>query len=345
MTRRARLRLALAVASLALAWTPALAAQGPLQEREVSFRNGDVELHGTLILPAAAEKVPAVVFLHGSGPMTREGFRPLAERMARLGVAGLFYDKRGTGDSGGSWLRASLDDLAGDALAAVELLKSQSAIDATRIGFWGISQAGWIAPRAAARSADVGFLIVVSGGGASPREEEELSYLNAWDEARWSADQKADGLALVERYFHYLATGEGRPELARHLDELAAADSAPLHDLGQRLGRILPSEGNRANWAWVATYDPLPDIAQVRCPVLLLFGDADREEPTAIAVERWREGLARAGNGDVTLMVFPGAGHGIRMGRHDGTDRAPFAAGYFEVLLGWLWQHVVAAGS
>jgi hypothetical protein len=42
-------------------------------------------------------------------------------------------------------------------------------------------------------------------------------------------------------------------------------------------------------------------------------------------------------------MVFAGAGHGIRMREgHDGGGRAPFAEGYGEVQLGWLWRHVLA---
>ena len=70
------------------------AAQAPqFTEREVTFRNGSVELHGTLMLPAAQSPSPAVVFLHGSGPHPRAGFRPYAEEFARLGVASLFFDK------------------------------------------------------------------------------------------------------------------------------------------------------------------------------------------------------------------------------------------------------------
>jgi dipeptidyl aminopeptidase/acylaminoacyl peptidase len=83
-------------------------------------------------------------------------------------------------------------------------------------------------------------------------------------------------------------------------------------------------------------------MARIECPILLMFGDRDAEHPTELAVRKWREGLSRAGNDDLTLMVFPGAGHGIRMREgYTGTDRAPFADGYAEAMLGWLWLHVV----
>lgn len=315
-------------------------------ERQVRFQNGSVELQGTLVAPAGQGPAPAVVFLHGSGPMTREGFRPYAEDFARLGVASLAFDKRGTGSSGGSWTTSSLDELAGDALAAIRYLKTEEGIDPSRIGFWGISQAGWVAPRAAARSDDVAFMVLISGGGASPRESELYSYRRAFEEVGLSEAERSEGFAVLDDYFRYLATGEGRAELVERLTALEANRESQLYMLAERLGQVLPSLENRPNWSWVANYDPAPDIAKVTCPVLLLFGDRDREQPTELAVERWREGLKAAGNDDVTLMIFPGAGHGIRMGRHHGgPERPPFADGYREAMLGWLWLHVIGGGT
>lgn len=313
------------------------AAQSPLSvEREVTFRNGTVELGGTLLLPAAQGRHPAVVFLHGSGPATRAGARPYAEEFARLGVASLFFDKRGSGSSGGSWTTSSLDDLAGDALAAVEHLKAQEEIDAGRIGFWGVSQAAWVATIAASQSQDIAFMILISGGGASPLESELFSYQKAFEAAGLSDAEKTEASAVLDAYFGYLGTGEGRPQL---ITRLAALDGTRLQPLAQQLSRVVPSEENRPNWSWVATWDPAPHIEQLRMPILLMFGDRDTDQPTDLAVTRWREGLAKAGNDRVTVMVFPGAGHGIRVGEH--SRAAPFADGYAEVMLGWLWRHVV----
>ena len=318
-----------------------LGAQTPqVTERDVVFLNGSVELHGTLMLPAVHSRAPAVVFLHGSGPHPRAGFRSYAEEFAGLGVASLFFDKRGSGESGGSWIAASLEDLAGDALAAVAYLKMQEQIDPERIGFWGVSQAGWVAPLAASRSADIAFMILISGGGASPRESELFSYQHEFERAGLTAAETAQSMDVLTAYFEYLATGERRAELIAGLDAIRAGRLSPL---AEQLGRTLPSEENRANWSWVPTHDPAPHIERLTCPMLLMFGDRDTDHPTARAVERWREGLSKAGNDRVTLMVFPGAGHGIRMREgHTGPGRAPFAGGYLDVQLGWLWRNVIA---
>jgi pimeloyl-ACP methyl ester carboxylesterase len=311
-------------------------------EREVAFESRGVTLRGTILLPARdAGPYPAVVFLHGSGPATREGARDYAEEFARLGVASLFFDKRGSGDSGGSWLTASLDDLTHDALAALRHLEAVEEIDPRRVGFWGVSQAGWVAARAASRSRDVDFLVVVSGGGSSPRESELYSYAQSFERAGLSEAERAEAQEALDAYFHYLATGEGRADLIERLEKAegsAWSRYAPL-------GNILPSEENRPNWSWVATYDPRPDIERITVPVLLLFGGLDRSHPTEASVAAWRQGLQRAGNENVSLVTFPRAGHGIRMREgFTGDGRPPFADGYAELQLGWLWLHVLKPG-
>ena len=135
--------------TLALATTPSA---GALREHEVVLPHGDVELAGTIALPEGPGPHPAVVFLHGSGPVTRAGAADYAERFAGIGLASLRFDKRGTGSSTGSWANSSLEDLARDAVVALDHLRGLPEIDPARVGFWGVSQAGWVAVRASALS-------------------------------------------------------------------------------------------------------------------------------------------------------------------------------------------------
>lgn len=317
----------------------AIAQTTHFSEREVTFHNKTVELSGTLVIPKLQTPLPTIVFLHGSGPHEREGFRPYAEEFAKIGFASLIFDKRGSGKSGGSWITASLEDLAADALAAIEFLKKTDEVDNKRIGFWGISQAGWVAPLVVSRSEDIAFMVIVSGGGASPRESELYSYRQGFDRANLNAEEVSQATKLVNTYFDYLDSGKGRSQLVELLDGIPPDQ---LNGLGQQLKRILPSDENRKNWRWVAAYEPAADIQKVNCPILLLFGDQDSDHPTTLAAKQWKKSLGLAGNDRVTLMVFPGAGHGIRMrDGHKGPDRAPFADGYHEIQIGWLWRNVI----
>jgi len=253
--------LALTLAASAASATPGTVSFTASGERDLTFRNGDVELSGTLLVPSGTGPFPAVVFLPGSGPHVRAGFKPYADEFAKLGVASLFYDKRGSGESKGSWVTSSLDDLANDAVAAVTLLKGMKEIDSTRIGFWGVSQGGWVAPLAASKMGNAAFLIVVSGGGVTPRESEMFAYRQHFKRMGLSPADTTKAVAILDEYFRFLATGKDREKVAARLVEIQKGTLAPL---AEHLGGILPSQENQRNWAWVATYDqPAPAAARV----------------------------------------------------------------------------------
>jgi len=136
----------------------------------VTFQNGDVNLAGNLFLPAGEGPFPAIVLVHGAGKYTSQDYKYLSFFFVNQGFATLTYDKRGVGASGGSYKRvdvdsgeAVLEDLAGDAVAGIKFLKSNNQIDPNKIGFFGVSQAGWITLLAASKSSDVAFIVLYSG--------------------------------------------------------------------------------------------------------------------------------------------------------------------------------------
>ena len=117
--------------------------------REVSFANEGSTLHGTLHVPARGTGRPGVVLVHGSGPGRRSSLTAHAEAFARAGIVVLTYDKRTEGYTA---TRRDYGLLAGDVLAAVRLLAAQPEADPERVGLWGFSEGGWVAPLAASRS-------------------------------------------------------------------------------------------------------------------------------------------------------------------------------------------------
>ena len=127
----------------------------------------DVTISGTLVKPPGRGPFPVVVFVHGSGPWTRGAPSALDQYLAANGIASWIYDKRGVGKSGGVYTHkvdaARFELLAADAIAGVKMLSKRPDIDTTRIGVWGISQAGWIIPIVAARAPEVDFTVIVSG--------------------------------------------------------------------------------------------------------------------------------------------------------------------------------------
>lgn len=138
----------------------------------MAFSHGDLQLAGLLFTPDVEAPYPLVVVIHGSGPSRRDSpwYLALADHLQRNGIAVLLPDKRGSESSDGDWRTATLEDLAGDTVAAVEHAASLD-LPVSRIGVVGLSQGGWIAPIAASRSDDVDFMVSFSGAAVTTDEQ------------------------------------------------------------------------------------------------------------------------------------------------------------------------------
>ncbi len=147
----------------------AIPAPAGLTSTEVSFTGfGGLTLHGTVLAPAKTTGTPwaGVVLVTGSGAgVPREHLLTEATEFARHGVAALIYDKRSVGYT---LFRRSYSELADDALGAIDVLRAQPGVDPAKVGVWGLSEGGWVAPLAASRSSEVAFVIVVGGNAMTP---------------------------------------------------------------------------------------------------------------------------------------------------------------------------------
>jgi uncharacterized protein len=145
-------------------WKGTHYARMALRQREVRVGTDAA----TLTLPAGHVPFAAVAMVHGSGPSTRDEFDVFTMALALGGVAVLADDKRGVGETGGSYpgevaSTATIDVLARDAQIEVRFLAKLPGVDPSRVGLWGDSQAGWIVPLAAAREPAVRWAILNSG--------------------------------------------------------------------------------------------------------------------------------------------------------------------------------------
>lgn len=156
-TCRVAAALLIALLTVGLSSAPASANPDDLVNTDVSFPSGTSTLHGTVVAPAVGTHLPAVVMVAGAGARNRDAYRPEAEAFARTGIVVLIYDKR----SDYTRATSSFATLADDANAGIRLLRTRTDVDPARVGLWGHSEGGWVAPLAAATSTDVAFLITV----------------------------------------------------------------------------------------------------------------------------------------------------------------------------------------
>jgi alpha-beta hydrolase superfamily lysophospholipase len=299
-----------------------------LPEEEVSFKNGEVTLSGTLLLPATKGPHPAMALIHGSGPDIREHYRHIADFFAMNGIATLIYDKRGCGTSTGDWSIAGFDDLADDALAGLELLKNRPDINPHQIGLWGVSQGGWLVGLAAARSTNVAFIISTSGPGITPEAQGAYAIERRMKAAGFSEGDLHEALALYRLNSRCAQTGNGWEAF-----EAALKTEQKKAWYGHDLNAYDPS--TQRQWQLIWNYDPVPVLRKVHCPVLSIFGELDPLAPAQKSATIWKTALAEAGNRDVVVKVFPHAEHGIA----DTRNGFPLA-GYFSLQRDWLLQHM-----
>ncbi|MDQ3819037.1 MAG: alpha/beta fold hydrolase [Acidobacteriota bacterium] len=317
-------------------------AQERLKREEVKFQNGDVTLAGTLTLPAANRRHPALVIIHAAGLEKREDYRDYSDVFARHGISVLAYDMRGVGASTGNSLLPTFEDLAGDALAGVQFLKNRSDINPKQIGLWSLSRGGLTAPLIAARSKDIAFMVLVSPVVVTPFENDVRSLESRLRAASFSASEVAEAVALYKMGIDVAKTGEGYEALSSSFQRARGERWFSYLPVTQ-----LPPKGHFSwqNLRQIMSYDPAPVWEKVTCPVLALFGGMD----TAISVEenkaRLKRSLKKGKNRNYKIKVFPKANHLMMMAKIDSATNSDqqYVTGYFETIIAWLRKHVRAS--
>ena len=312
----------------------------PYATRPVSFRNGNVELGGTVYLPPGdTPSLPGVVILQGSSANLRDEYGFYADHFARAGFAVLVFDKRGHGASGGDYGAASYDDLAGDAAAALARLRAEPRVVASRVGLWGLSQGALLAPMVAAKAGSPAFVVAVSAPGIPTGECAAYQDSVRLASAGFAVARAESAAVLDRRLLDWLQTGRGREALEADLARVADAPWRRASSIPRRL----PSGPALEGWYWRGrTLDPLPAWRALRVPALVVFGGADELLPAPASAARIASALDVGRNPDHAVKTFPSANHVLRRlplaagGRWDWPRAAP---GYVELITQWMLAH------
>jgi len=276
------------------------------QREEVTFKNGDVVLSGTLVLPSGKGPHPALIRIQGAGPQTRRN--AYDGWFAYHGVAYLSFDKRGAGKSTGDWRQAGISELADDVLAAVRFLRQRSDIDPDQIGIEGDSEGGWIAPAVATRDPKIKFVVIWAG----PAMDYVPELMNEVEEnlkaSGLSNDDLGKALEFKRQAFAMLADGAGLS------DDAWAKFQAFVRPYRNEKWFSYVSEPDQRGWPQKKLY-LMAQIKsselwrRVKIPVLALYGGKDLNVPAARNVNALTQELTAAGNKDFTIKVFPDANH------------------------------------
>lgn len=305
------------------------------KEEEIRFRSGNVELAGTLFMPNSAGPHPAIVMVHGSGPVTRDFMGPIAYHFVRKGIAVLAYDKRGIGKSEGNWMEVGFEQMAKDAIAGVELLKTRKEINPHKIGLWGISQGGWIAPLAASLSKDVAFVILVSAAAVTP-EEQQIQATEAQLRIQKMPEEKiTETVQATKAQFDLLRSDETQTELEVEIKKLKEqGDVELLTNPGLQNPLFLMF------YRGILDYDPISVLEKTKCPSLIIYGDLDATVPRKDNQTKMEAAFKKAGNTNYKVLVFPRGNHALLESQTGSNSEFPFLSrfvpDFFDSMSNWI---------
>lgn len=304
----------------------------------------DIEApHGQLgfSLYYAGERPRATVILvHGNDPETREmGF--IIPFFVCNGINVISYDQRGVGESVGDWLLSGPGQRADDVEAIYDVMRSDPHVDAHRIGIWGFSNGGWTAPLTAIHR-PIAFMILKS----APTESlaQNIDYEVEQSMRRHNVgDASQQAIALWHAFEDSLDGGVSWSQTKR-LYDIDVKQPWFQYSLMPDLGISIPPPPSKiAGLRRLVIFDPTQTLLSVSAtPTLALYGALDRNVDAADSAAHLREYLRRAGNRDVTIKMYPNAGHQLIVSKsgYNGDAEPPerFVPQYPQIMITWLAQ-------
>jgi pimeloyl-ACP methyl ester carboxylesterase len=279
-----------------------------------------------------------VILIHGNDPEAREmGF--VIPFFVLNGINVISYDQRGVGQSAGNWFLNGPGQRAGDVAAIYDVMRGDAHVDSRRIGLWAFSNGGWTAPLVSLHR-PIAFMILKS----APTESlsRNIDYEVEQVMRRHNAEAASPRAIALWHAFEQALDGTASWADAKRLYDLDAKQPWFKYSLMPDLGIAIPPPPSMiAGLRRLVTFDPKPTLLRVSAPpTLALYGALDRNVDAADSAAHMREYLTRAGNRDVTIKVYPNAGHQLIVSKSgyngDFTPPQRFVAGYPQIMIGWL---------
>jgi uncharacterized protein len=313
-------------------------------EKSISFKSNGNEIFGKLITPIVNEgKLPVIVFVHGSGPedySSSDNYRYLWEEFTKIGFGCYSWNRPGVGQSQGKWYELSVEDRANEVIDAVHELKKLDIIDSSKIGFWGISQAGWIIPKVAKKTKPA-FIITISSPVTTAFNQELYRVKSEMKVGGFSKkviqkailyNRKLLKLIKNDKPYKWFSALQKETESEKWADNVIRGDEIVYSYL-----------------SIVFKEDSPPDLTHFTCPILAIWGENDLVVPPKKGFETYKKSLVLIGNHNSLLKIIPNADHTLtlnRTGKRSETikrreqyvtsPKEIFATGYVSLMSNWL---------
>jgi alpha-beta hydrolase superfamily lysophospholipase len=258
----------------------------------ITLRSLDDNLAAALFLPESSTPSPAVIICHGAGEF-KENYYELCEFLAGKGIVSLAVDMHGHGSSGGERFHVNIEHWVADIQASLDFLSNLAAVDASRIGAFGLSSGGTAILEAAIIEPRLKALIALD---ATVRNSLPLpltlfmkSLLFVGNiKKRFSNSDWRIPLAKISGGLHLASDPEIDRQIQSNPRALEAFMSFPLPGAASAF-----------------FVDTITRVGKIKAPTLVLWGEDDKLDPpetarllfAALACEKKLEIIA--GNGHV----------------------------------------------
>ncbi len=260
-------------------------------ERKLPVQNGPFKLPGILSNPNKGGRHPLVIMIHGAGPNDKDEtvgpmkiFKDISMGLSANGISVYRYDKRTRVYSVQMALNRKMtinDETVEDAVAAVNMLKSDSTVDSTAIYLCGHSMGAMLLPRIASQAKGIKGLIYLTPN-ARPLEDlfyEQTEYVLSFDSSGNDTKHILDSIKAEVNKIKMLQPG--------------SKDSVNLL-------RFPPSY-----WLDLKNYDPVKSAQSLKVPMMFLFAGRDYQI-TKKESDLWQEGMK---NTDAVFKFYPKLNH------------------------------------
>lgn len=302
----------------------------PYKEENVTFKNGDITIAGTLTLPENKKDFPTVIMITGSGPQNRDEeifdfkiFGIIADHLTRNGIAVLRCDDRGVGESTGDFTKATSKDFATDIEAGINYLKTRKDINPKRIGLAGHSEGGIIAPMISARNTDVAFNVLIAGTGVNGEEimlsqSAAISKANGMDEKKIELNQK-----LMMEGFNLVKTNAPEKDWNKLQDKIKEIIVDEIKRMSSEEKKTIKDEKAfiesnskqqlvffKSEWVkYFISYEPSTSLEKLKVPTLAIFGEKDLQVLPELNKSKMEQSFKKSGFKNYKIVVLPKANH------------------------------------
>lgn len=327
---------------------------------DFTFDSNDLTLSGIFDTPAELESQALIIFVHGYGASNIRAWNSYADLRQRFnakGIATAVWDKPGQGQSEGTFdINQSVFSSAQEILDATSYLRGVKAPGSNKIGIWGVSRAGWIAPIALSQDADIEFWISVSGTTA----EDNFSYLllsnlphegGTVEQADQFAEEWRRGCEIFRTGGSFDLYQEATQKLraSEYIKQMRGEwQTRTQYETAQKscnAGICADIDNDMCSYVHVNNFDAM--LSSLEVDTLAIFGEKDLNVNWKKTQTVYQATIGQNPNASLTIALFEDADHNLNVSetgsiREMQAMTAPQKSdGYYDVQINWLVETVL----